>query len=112
LEHTPKGYSIHYIDNGVDSGPILVQDKAEFSGEETLATSYAKLRLEIENLFMNFWKEISQGRIKPRKQEGEGSMHKVKDLDKYKFLMEEKGWDTAVREIEEYGRVNKLWKNE
>lgn len=52
VEDTPKGVTIHYLDEGVDTGDIIVQKKVEFDLErETLATSYEKLQEEIQDLF-------------------------------------------------------------
>lgn len=114
LEHTPKGYSIHYIDAGIDSGNLLVQREAEFSENETLATSYAKLRQGIENLFMENWEGIKRGLVIAREQEGKGTMHYVKDLDKYRFLFPDaespKFSEVLGKEIEEYGRKHGLWR--
>ena len=33
LESTPKGVSIHFIDSGIDTGPILTSKKVEFSNK-------------------------------------------------------------------------------
>ena len=41
LENTPKGVSIHYIDEGIDSGDIIVQEMIYIDEEkETLKSGY------------------------------------------------------------------------
>jgi len=52
VEDTPKEVTIHYLDEGIDTGDIIVQKKIEFhSDHETLATSYKKLQAAIQELF-------------------------------------------------------------
>lgn len=117
LEHTPKGYTIHYMDEGIDTGPILFQKEAEFDKNEDLSSSYVKLRKGIEELFMENWNVIANGEVEPKKQNpDEGSFHYVKDLEKYRFLFQEgeekikpKQSDVPVKKIEHYGKKNKIW---
>jgi len=112
LQHTPKGVTIIKLDPGIDTGPILVQEQIQFSPDETLTSSYDKLRQGIESLFIRNWPAIRDGKIEPKPQAHKGTMHSVKDLEKYKFLMEEKEWDTPVKEIEAYGKENGLWRSQ
>jgi methionyl-tRNA formyltransferase len=108
LENTPKGVTIHYIDEGVDTGPILVQKKARFKDSETLSSSYGKLRKGIEELFIDSWGDISKARIKPKEQPSKGTLHYAKDLEKYRFLLKDE-WDTLVDKIRQHGKENGLW---
>lgn len=114
LENTPKGYSVQYMASdplqGVDSGDIIIQKMAEFDEDETLATSYTKLRDGMESLFINNWRKIRDKEIKTEKQNiGEGNYHHLHDIDKYKFLLEKNGWDTKASEISKYGKDHNLW---
>jgi len=111
LENTPKGYTIHYIDQGIDTGDILIQEQGIFTEDETLATSYDKLRTGIENLFITNWENLSNKKINPKKQNPlEGNHHYSKDLKKYEFLLEKEKWDTPVIELKKYGKINDLWR--
>ena len=99
LEKTPSGVSIHQIDEGVDTGPILAQilvDQDLKTG--TLASSYEKLVAEIEILFFGILPGILNQEIKPKKQEQGGSFHKIKDKDAYLELLHS-GWNTPLRDI-------------
>jgi len=114
LENTPKGYTIQYMASdplqGIDSGDIIIQKKADFDDNETLATSYTKIRDGIESLFIDNWTKIKNKEIKVEVQDpNKGNYHHLHDIDKYKFLLEKDGWDTKVSEISEYGRNNNLW---
>ncbi len=73
LEDTPKGVSIHIVDEGVDTGPILLQKEVFIDEEkETLRSSYLKLHEEIQRLFKENWDKIKNMEIKPFRQHGGG----------------------------------------
>ena len=103
IDGTPKGVTIHRIDEGVDTGPILVQRAVHFSGGETLATSFARLCSEIETLFDEMWCDIRNGRCVPRCHDGVGSYHRSRDKDVY-FESLPMGWETPVADVEALGR--------
>lgn len=89
-DNTPSGVTIHYVDSGIDTGPIIVQKILRFKDETTLRESYdALIRTGWWLLFTNF-DLILKGVIKPIKQ-----VHYVKDgLGKINSLP--KGWDTTI----------------
>ena len=100
LENTPKGVTIHFIDEGLDTGDIIAQKEIFFDEEkETLATTYNKLNEEIVALFREHWPLILEGKIERRKQPSEGSFHKLSDKKEYEYLFKEKGWDTLVKKL-------------
>ena len=99
LENTPKGVTIHLMDEGLDTGPILVQRKVAMFPEDTLRTSYERLSREIENLFMECWPDIRAGRLVPRPQPPGGSLHRLKDRKAVEHLLID-GWDTPIRHLE------------
>lgn len=98
LEQTKKGVTIHYVNPGIDTGDILVQKEVIFNDNETLASSYSKLKNEIEKLFIENFDNIIKGIILPQKQEDKGTFHLKKDLDRYKHLLTQ-GWDTPVKNL-------------
>lgn len=79
-EDTPKGVSIHFINHGIDTGPILVQKKCIFLETDTLATSYKKLKDTIEDLFYFSFDKIISHTLKATPQIGQGTYHKIDDL--------------------------------
>lgn len=102
IEDTPKGVTIHYLDEGVDTGDIIVQRKITFdSDRETLASSYAKLQAEIQELFKQNWGNIKSGNCQRQKQVGKGSTHKVKDKEGLSHFLTD-GWNTPISVLEEY----------
>jgi len=96
LEDTPKGVSIHFVDEGIDTGDIIVQKEVDFSGEgETLFTTYQRLQDEVIQLFKSFWPKIRAGQCPRQKQPEGGTFHKTSDRKRFEPLLV-KGWDTPV----------------
>lgn len=88
LEDTPKGVTIHLIDKGVDTGPVLLSEEMRFDPqEESLETSYIKLQKRIQGLFRENWGQITAGRISPRPQPAGGSRHLIKDSEEFKRIV-------------------------
>lgn len=101
IDDTPKGVTIHEIDFGIDTGPILCQKEIFFNDEnETLATTYEKLSLEIETLFIENWPKIMQNKITPKKNNYKqfGSYHRSSDIEKY-FESLSKKWNSEIKEV-------------
>jgi len=99
LEKTHSGVSIHQIDHGVDTGPILAQAQVHQDLRAgTLASSYKKLVEEIEKLFFKNLPAILQHKIQSKEQIPGGSFHKSQDKQKFLHLLHS-GWDTPLRDI-------------
>jgi methionyl-tRNA formyltransferase len=103
LDDTPKGVTIHLIDEGIDTGPILLQKTVSFDEtRETLSSSYHRLQEQIQTLFMENWADIRDGRIAPQPQHGAGTFHRSNELAELKQqLMDEQllgkqGWDIEI----------------
>lgn len=100
LENTPRGVTIHYVDEGLDTGDIIAQKEVVFgTSTETLATTYDRLNVEIVELFRLQWPLIMQSEADRRKQPFGGSFHKVKDKEQFAHLLAENGWDTPVEKL-------------
>ena len=103
FDSTPKGVTIHEIDEGVDTGALLVQREVRFAAGETLATSYEKLRRAVEALFDETWRDIKDGRYEARLQTGAGSYHRTRDKEAFMPSLPN-GWETPVADVEALGR--------
>ena len=102
LDDTPKGVTIHLMDEKLDTGDILCQKELFFDeNTETFASSYEKLILEMKNLFRENWDAIKGRTLRPRKQVGEGTCHRMKELEamkeEYPFTWNEKIADVKKR---------------
>ena len=81
FDDTPKGVTIHHIDEGIDTGEICFQKVVEFTQDEnTYVKTQAKLICEIEQLFIENYESIIRGGYKTKKQLGAGTFHKKSDL--------------------------------
>lgn len=98
LEDTKKGVSIHYIDSGIDTGGILVQEEIHFTEDDTLKTSYYKLTATASDLLKKHWHKIKKGEMVPKPQNQHGSSHRLQDRKKYEYLLD-RGWDTPVKDL-------------
>ncbi len=113
IDGTPKGVTIHYLDEGVDTGDIIVQKEVVFDSleTETLASSYQKLHIEIQNLFFQNWEAIKNQKCSRRPQVGNGTVHKKKDKEALLHLIEKDGWNTKLSVLVEYGKKLKMQKS-
>ena len=81
VEDTPKGVSIHFMDEGLDTGDLIVQEELFFDEEkETFRSSYEMLNDRMVQLFCQIWPSLSAGKIVGKKQTGKGSFHTMKDF--------------------------------
>lgn len=101
LEDTPKGVTIHQVDAGIDTGPILAQRQVEFELTDkypTLATTYDRLQEDVQTLFRINWPVLRHGGMIEKPQQGEGTYHKKADLERVQHLLVN-GWDTPVQQL-------------
>lgn len=99
LNHNKVGVSIHLIDEGLDTGDLLLQDEIFTSQEDTLRTLHYVCRRTIVYLLSKNWKKIVNKQITPMKQNFKGTYFYKKEFEKF-FNMLEKGWDSNIKEVQ------------
>jgi methionyl-tRNA formyltransferase len=101
IEDTPKGVTIHMIDEGLDTGDIIFQKELQFDeNEETFFTTYDKLNIEIQNLFKENWGKIKTGSFITKKQDNrKATIHKKNELDNLLKFFGDKFWHTKISDI-------------
>jgi methionyl-tRNA formyltransferase len=100
VDNTPKGVSIHYIDKGIDTGDIILQKEVQISIRDTLQTSYACLKDEIENLFIQNWEDILYHRLLPIKQTKiSGSFHTIRQTKDFMLKYGIDNWDIPLEQL-------------
>ena len=105
VDNTPKGVTIHLLDEGIDTGDIIFQEELFFDKNETLSSSYNKLQSHIVKLFKHYWVDIKQGNFILKKQKDIGTFHYKKDKSiLFKNLKD--GWKTSIWELESLGKKN------
>lgn len=105
MENSPSGVTIHRIDEGIDTGPVLAQTQVDIDPTmHTFASSYGLLRAEIEALFLNRIEDfLGLKDLKLVAQPKGGSFHRKSDLPK-----EFRGWDSNI--YEERRRLGEIYK--
>ena len=99
-DDTPKGVTIHRIDEGIDTGHILLQKSVDFMAEEdTLLKTYDRLRLEIEELFIDNWDKLRDAEISSFSPDSAGTHHYRREIDSHWPLLD-LGWDTKTHYVE------------
>jgi methionyl-tRNA formyltransferase len=81
LDHTPCGVTIHLLDEGVDTGPILCQREVPVAPTDTGETLYHRLEEACIELFRDSWPAIARGAISATPQAGHGSLHRRRDVE-------------------------------
>ncbi len=92
-DNTPKGVSIHEIDDKIDQGNLIFRKKVKFKNikKQTFQSTYNILFAEIENLFQKKLKKIINKDYSTIKISSKGTYHYKKELPK--FL---KSWNTNI----------------
>lgn len=103
FDNTPKGITIHQVDQGLDTGPVYGQCEMQFNDGQTLKTSYEGLQRAASLYFAAIWPDIRDGKLEPKSQPLGGTYHRSADKTPW---MEQLplGWDTPVKTVEELGR--------
>lgn len=63
LLNYPLGTSIHLIDSGLDTGPILREDETSWTPSDTLRTVYQRLLHDANSLFAKFLNDLADGAV-------------------------------------------------
>lgn len=103
FDDTPKGVSLHLMDAGIDTGPVLIRHLVSMSGGETLRSSYAILRREAVHLFNAAWREIREQKLPPIRLNDFGTVHTSTDKEMYWSLFPD-GYDTKCGTVTEIGQ--------
>jgi methionyl-tRNA formyltransferase len=83
VDRTPAGVTIHYIDEGVDTGDIIAQTQIPVEVVDTGETLYHKLEQASTDLFRRTWPSLRVGDVQRRPQApGQGSVHRLRDVER------------------------------
>ena len=100
-DNTPSGVTMHVVDEGVDTGPIIDQRYVNFEERhDTFMKTYKVLNLEMEDLFIHNFELLISGKWVATKQEGKGTCHLAKDLP-----INFSGWESNIK-----NEIKKLYK--
>ena len=81
IDRTPAGVSLHYVDQGVDTGDLIAQHEVEVLPWDTGFTLYGKLEEAAVTLFQENWASIRRGAIPRHIQPSEaGTSHTTREV--------------------------------
>ena len=98
VENTPKGVTIHEIDRGVDTGPIIYQKKMKFDINKKNTTffhTHKILNSEVKKLFLKKISKILDKKYISRKQRKGGTLHYKRNLPKHIF----NNWKIKIKDF-------------
>jgi methionyl-tRNA formyltransferase len=82
VEQAPFGVSLHFVDDGVDTGDIVAQKRIPYDWEDTGASLYKKASEIIVELFKENYEDIRSLKIRRIQQDlSLGSFHRAKELN-------------------------------
>ena len=98
LEGTPLGVTIHQIDEGLDTGPIIVQKQLSSpEPESSLRQIHESANQELVELFYTNWSNIVTKNYSAHKQQGLGTFHRSAQAKGFLAILEN-SWDTTIGE--------------
>ena len=101
IKEFPLGVTIHFIDEGIDSGEILAQTRIHCSPDDTFKDSYNRLRKLMATLFKTLWPDLRVSKLSGIEQNLElGNLFYKRDFENYRDSLIN-GWDTKISEYVE-----------
>jgi methionyl-tRNA formyltransferase len=101
-DNTQSGVSIHIIDKGIDTGPILFQRPVFIdASKESFASAYNKLNLELVDLFIENITSILTEKLEGKPQHGKSTFHFKRNLPS-----DFSGWNSNIKN--EIDRLSKI----
>lgn len=97
IDQTPHGATMHWIDEGIDTGPILIQRRVDIEPDDTAESLYqrtADVEVEIFKIGMDM---ILSGNPRKLAQIGEGTFHYKRDFERLMRAMTTR--DTKVTHV-------------
>lgn len=81
VDGTPAGVTLHFIDEGIDTGDIIAQRKVPVETVDTGETLYEKLEESAFAMFVETWPLIKAGDVYRKEQRKEaGTFHRLQDV--------------------------------
>lgn len=81
VEETPAGATLHYMDEGVDTGAIIAQREVTKDLADTGKDLHEKLEDAQFELFTNTWEQIIADTVETTEQTGTGTYHKEREFE-------------------------------
>lgn len=86
LDGTPYGATLHWMDEGIDTGPIAIRRELVIHPSDTAHTLYQRVLLLEEELFRNAVPLMASCSLPKVPQEGFGSEHRMADIKRVQYI--------------------------
>lgn len=98
----PYGVSIHFINEGLDTGDIIARDLVPTEQDDTLRTFYSKLLSATEDLFFESFPKIVTGQTNAVPQEALGKINTNRSRLQFESVIDvcPNGYDTLLSDLE------------
>jgi methionyl-tRNA formyltransferase len=98
----PYGVSVHFIDEGLDTGQLISRKLVQAERADTLRTLYSKLLSATENLFFESFSKIVTGQSIGIPQEELGKIDTSRSRLQFESVMDvcPDGYDTLITDLE------------
>jgi methionyl-tRNA formyltransferase len=98
----PYGVSVHFINEGLDTGNLIARKLVQPSPNDTLRTLYTKLLTATEELFFEYIPKIVNGQISGAPQDELGEIKTNRSRLQFESVMDvcPKGYDTLITDLE------------
>ena len=98
LEETPLGITIHQIDKGLDTGPIIFQKPLKTPDiKMSLRQIYENVNQELVDLFCKNWPILVSRNFNARSQLGDGTFHRSAQAKDFLATLKN-SWDTTIED--------------
>jgi len=81
VDGSPAGTTLHFMDNGIDTGDIVAQRSIPVESYDTGETLYRRLEAASLELFKQSWPIVRNGQATRTPQRGAASYHRTQDVD-------------------------------
>ena len=100
----PYGVSIHFINEGLDTGNLISRKLVQPGPKDTLRTFYTKLLSATEELFFESFPKIMHGQTGGVPQEQLGEINTNRSRLQFESLLDAcpKGYDTLITDLEKF----------
>ena len=99
VENSPKGVTIHEINEGLDTGPIIYRKKISFNINKKKNNNFFQtnriLLFEIQKLFINKINQILNKKYIAKTQKNNGTFHYRNDLP----IFVRKNWKLKIKDV-------------
>jgi methionyl-tRNA formyltransferase len=87
IDDTPAGVTLHMIDHGIDTGPVLAQQEVSVHSHDTGSSLYQKLEDAAIDLFRQSWPLLCANALTPKEQDhDEATGHKITEFEELGYL--------------------------